>query len=95
MTEAVCIAVTWISQFQWDKIKLNTREHCLNCEATAELSPFYVCVQRAVVQMDEAREQHITKLLNSVQNDQPGPERDGRASTSGNWRTAASRGGHW
>nr|XP_046245263.1 ATP-dependent DNA/RNA helicase DHX36 isoform X2 [Scatophagus argus] len=52
---------------------------------------------RAVVQMDEAREQHITKLLNSVQNDQLGPERDGRgaiASTSGNWRTAASRGGH-
>uniref|UniRef100_A0A7N6BDQ7 ATP-dependent DNA/RNA helicase DHX36 n=1 Tax=Anabas testudineus TaxID=64144 RepID=A0A7N6BDQ7_ANATE len=40
---------------------------------------------RAVVQMDEVREQHITKLLNSVQNDQPGPERDGkdaRASTS-------------
>uniref|UniRef100_A0A7N6BDQ6 ATP-dependent DNA/RNA helicase DHX36 n=1 Tax=Anabas testudineus TaxID=64144 RepID=A0A7N6BDQ6_ANATE len=31
---------------------------------------------RAVVQMDEVREQHITKLLNSVQNDQPGPERD-------------------
>uniref|UniRef100_UPI003AAF43CF ATP-dependent DNA/RNA helicase DHX36 isoform X1 n=1 Tax=Centroberyx gerrardi TaxID=166262 RepID=UPI003AAF43CF len=49
---------------------------------------------RAVVQMDEAREQHITKLLNSVQNDQPGPERDGRdarASTSGNWRTTADR----
>uniref|UniRef100_A0A669DQ63 ATP-dependent DNA/RNA helicase DHX36 n=1 Tax=Oreochromis niloticus TaxID=8128 RepID=A0A669DQ63_ORENI len=40
---------------------------------------------RAVVQMDEAREQHITKLLNSVQNDQLGLERgcrDERASTS-------------
>ncbi|XP_044057746.1 ATP-dependent DNA/RNA helicase DHX36 [Siniperca chuatsi] len=52
---------------------------------------------RAVVQMDEAREQHITKLLNSVQNDQPGPERDGwdaRASTSGNWPTSANRSGH-
>ncbi|XP_041797362.1 ATP-dependent DNA/RNA helicase DHX36 [Chelmon rostratus] len=52
---------------------------------------------RAVVQMDEAREQHITRLLNSVQNDQPGPERDGRdarASTSGNWGTADNRGGH-
>ncbi len=64
----------------------------------AELSPFHVCVQRAVVQMDEAREQHITKLLNSVQNEQPGPERDrndARASTSGNWRTAAGRSGHW
>ncbi|XP_040901545.1 ATP-dependent DNA/RNA helicase DHX36 [Toxotes jaculatrix] len=45
---------------------------------------------RAVVQMDEAREQHITKLLNSVQNEQPGP----RASTSDNWRTDANRGGH-
>uniref|UniRef100_A0A672GRL0 RNA helicase n=1 Tax=Salarias fasciatus TaxID=181472 RepID=A0A672GRL0_SALFA len=42
---------------------------------------------RAVVQMDEAREQHIAKLLSSVQNDQPGPQRDsreGRASTSDN-----------
>uniref|UniRef100_A0A3Q3GD52 ATP-dependent DNA/RNA helicase DHX36 n=1 Tax=Labrus bergylta TaxID=56723 RepID=A0A3Q3GD52_9LABR len=42
---------------------------------------------RAVVQMDEAREQHITKLLNSVQNDQHGPRKDGsgaRASSSGN-----------
>ncbi|XP_054474283.1 ATP-dependent DNA/RNA helicase DHX36 isoform X2 [Anoplopoma fimbria] len=40
---------------------------------------------RTVVQMDEAREQHITKLLSSVQNDRPGPWRDGRearASTS-------------
>ncbi|XP_045929088.1 ATP-dependent DNA/RNA helicase DHX36 [Micropterus dolomieu] len=52
---------------------------------------------RAVVQMDEAREQHITKLLNSVQNDQPDPWRDGRdarASTSGNRSTSANRGGH-
>lgn len=55
-------------------------------------------VQRAVVQMDEAREQHITRLLNSVQNDQPGPDREGRnprASTSDNWQAAASRSGHW
>ncbi|CAN9511472.1 unnamed protein product [Ophioblennius macclurei] len=52
---------------------------------------------RAVVQMDEAREQHITKLLSSVQNDQPGPQRDsreGRASTSDNWQTSANRSGH-
>ncbi|XP_030259440.1 ATP-dependent DNA/RNA helicase DHX36 [Sparus aurata] len=52
---------------------------------------------RAVVQMDEAREQHITKLLNSVQNEQPGPARGGwdtRATTSGNWRAAANSGGH-
>ncbi|KAF3847623.1 hypothetical protein F7725_020651 [Dissostichus mawsoni] len=44
---------------------------------------------RPVVQMDAAREQHITKLLNSVQNDQPGPARDCRdagASTSDSWR---------
>ncbi|XP_047449479.1 ATP-dependent DNA/RNA helicase DHX36 [Mugil cephalus] len=50
---------------------------------------------RAVVQMDEAREQHITELLNSVQNNQPGPERDGRgarASTSSNSQTAADSG---
>ncbi|XP_072248425.1 ATP-dependent DNA/RNA helicase DHX36 [Leuresthes tenuis] len=37
---------------------------------------------RAVVQMDEAREQHITKLLNSVQNDQPGLRRDGSRRTA-------------
>ncbi|XP_026171488.1 ATP-dependent DNA/RNA helicase DHX36 [Mastacembelus armatus] len=52
---------------------------------------------RAVVQMDEAREQHITKLLNSVQNDQPGPERDFRDTkgcTSHNWQAAANRTGH-
>ncbi|XP_029283324.1 ATP-dependent DNA/RNA helicase DHX36 [Cottoperca gobio] len=52
---------------------------------------------RAVVQMDAAREQHITKLLNSVQNDQPGPARDGRdarASTSDSWRAAANSSGH-
>ncbi|KAM3615872.1 uncharacterized protein V6R79_008865 [Siganus canaliculatus] len=49
---------------------------------------------RAVVQMDEAREQHITKLLNSVQNDPSGPERIGRPSTSGNWQTTASTSGH-
>ncbi|KAM3875184.1 ATP-dependent DNA/RNA helicase DHX36 [Diretmus argenteus] len=52
---------------------------------------------RAVVQMDEAREQHITKLLNSVQNNQPRPEtgrRDAGASTSGNWHTTANKSGH-
>ncbi|GAA6225794.1 ATP-dependent RNA helicase DHX36 [Lates japonicus] len=52
---------------------------------------------RAVVQMDEAREQHITKLLNSVQSDQPSAGRDGRdgrASTSGNWQTEAKSSGH-
>ncbi|KAM7399204.1 hypothetical protein PAMP_018490 [Pampus punctatissimus] len=52
---------------------------------------------RAVVQMDEAREQQITKMLNSVQNDQSGLERDGRdsrASTSDNWHTDANRSSH-
>uniref|UniRef100_A0A665TY72 ATP-dependent DNA/RNA helicase DHX36 n=1 Tax=Echeneis naucrates TaxID=173247 RepID=A0A665TY72_ECHNA len=45
---------------------------------------------RAVVQMDEAREQHITKLLNSVQNEQSCSDRDSRkarATTSDNWQT--------
>uniref|UniRef100_A0A4W6C2E5 ATP-dependent DNA/RNA helicase DHX36 n=1 Tax=Lates calcarifer TaxID=8187 RepID=A0A4W6C2E5_LATCA len=53
---------------------------------------------RAVVQMDEAREQHITKLLNSVQSDQPSTgrdSRDGRASTSGNWQTEAKSSDNW
>lgn len=48
--------------------------------------------------MDEAREEHITKLLNSVQNDQPGPRRDSRnasASLSDNWQTDANHSGHW
>ncbi|MEQ2252288.1 hypothetical protein ILYODFUR_020227 [Ilyodon furcidens] len=52
---------------------------------------------RAVVHMDEAREEHITKLLNSVQNDQPGPMRDRRdaqSSMSDNWGTAAGSSGH-
>ncbi|XP_041849753.1 ATP-dependent DNA/RNA helicase DHX36 [Melanotaenia boesemani] len=52
---------------------------------------------RAVVQMDEAREQHITKLLNSVQSDQPGPRRDTnytRPSTSDNWSTSGHSSGH-
>ncbi|KAF0030351.1 hypothetical protein F2P81_017082 [Scophthalmus maximus] len=47
--------------------------------------------------MDEAREQHITKLLNSVQNDHARPDRDrweARPSTSDNWQTDADRGGH-
>uniref|UniRef100_A0A8C2D1B9 RNA helicase n=1 Tax=Cyprinus carpio TaxID=7962 RepID=A0A8C2D1B9_CYPCA len=38
---------------------------------------------RAVVQMDEQREQHITQLLNSVQRD---ASRDPHPSTSQNWR---------
>ncbi|XP_040032823.2 ATP-dependent DNA/RNA helicase DHX36 [Gasterosteus aculeatus] len=52
---------------------------------------------RAVVQMDEAREQHITKLLSSVQSDRPGPWRDYndiRASTSNSRPTAARSSGH-
>ncbi|CAK6963498.1 ATP-dependent DNA/RNA helicase DHX36 [Scomber scombrus] len=52
---------------------------------------------RAVVQMDEAREQQITKLLNSVQKDQPAPERDSResrSSLSDNWHSTANRSGH-
>ncbi|XP_068568251.1 ATP-dependent DNA/RNA helicase DHX36 [Cebidichthys violaceus] len=49
---------------------------------------------RAVVQMDEAREQHITKLLSSVQNDHRGSWRDGRASTSNSLQTAANSSGH-
>ncbi|XP_053279032.1 ATP-dependent DNA/RNA helicase DHX36 [Pleuronectes platessa] len=52
---------------------------------------------RPVVQMDEAREQHITKLLNSVQYDHPGQERGSRgagASTSGNRQTDADRSSH-
>ncbi|XP_008307701.1 ATP-dependent DNA/RNA helicase DHX36 [Cynoglossus semilaevis] len=43
---------------------------------------------RAVVQMDEAREQHITKLLSSVQREQPFTDRglrDSRASGSKDW----------
>ncbi|XP_015225790.1 PREDICTED: ATP-dependent RNA helicase DHX36 isoform X1 [Cyprinodon variegatus] len=52
---------------------------------------------RAVVHMDEARQEHITKLLNSVQSDQPDPgrsSRDGYSSMSDNWQTAASSSGH-
>ncbi|KAL0973520.1 hypothetical protein UPYG_G00205200 [Umbra pygmaea] len=40
---------------------------------------------RAVVQMDESREQHITNLLNTVQR---GPVCESRPSTSDNWRSA-------
>ncbi|XP_061916273.1 ATP-dependent DNA/RNA helicase DHX36 [Entelurus aequoreus] len=52
---------------------------------------------RAVVQMDEAREQNIIKLLDSVQNDQSGaqrPTRDARASASHSWRTPSNKSGH-
>uniref|UniRef100_A0A3B3WVP6 RNA helicase n=1 Tax=Poecilia mexicana TaxID=48701 RepID=A0A3B3WVP6_9TELE len=45
---------------------------------------------RAVVQMDEAREEHITKLLNSVQSDPTRDSRDAQSSASDAWRTAAS-----
>ncbi|XP_061136394.1 ATP-dependent DNA/RNA helicase DHX36 isoform X2 [Syngnathus typhle] len=52
---------------------------------------------RAVVQMDETREQHIIKLLDSVQNDQPGlgrPNSDARGSASGSWRVPSSKSSH-
>ncbi|KAG7268427.1 hypothetical protein CRUP_008977 [Coryphaenoides rupestris] len=53
---------------------------------------------RPMVQMDEAREQHITNLLNSVKTEPPGAGRDGcdiRASTSDRWRASTSSGsGH-
>lgn len=46
---------------------------------------------RAVVQMDEQREQHITQLLNSVQRD---ASRDPHPSTSQNWRVKEEPSGH-
>ncbi|XP_077104242.1 ATP-dependent DNA/RNA helicase DHX36 isoform X2 [Siphateles boraxobius] len=46
---------------------------------------------RAVVQMDESREQHITQLLNSVQRD---PGRDGHPSMSQSWRVKEEPSGH-
>uniref|UniRef100_A0A1A8QZ52 ATP-dependent DNA/RNA helicase DHX36 n=1 Tax=Nothobranchius rachovii TaxID=451742 RepID=A0A1A8QZ52_9TELE len=52
---------------------------------------------RAVVHMDEAREEHITKLLNSVKTEQSGPRRDATyasASMSGTRRTAADQSSH-
>ncbi|XP_078480061.1 ATP-dependent DNA/RNA helicase DHX36 [Lampetra planeri] len=52
---------------------------------------------RAVVQMDEAREQHIAKLLSSVQNEHPGlgrDSRDSRCSTSNNRHTEGNTSGH-
>ncbi|XP_061538269.1 ATP-dependent DNA/RNA helicase DHX36 [Phycodurus eques] len=53
---------------------------------------------RAVVQMDESREQHIIKLLDSVQNDQSGPERpSGNArdfASADNWRARSNKSGH-
>lgn len=45
---------------------------------------------RAVVQMDEAREQHITKLLNSVQNNQLESDKSSIPSTSESRHNAAS-----
>lgn len=49
---------------------------------------------RAVVQMDEAREQHITRLLNSVQNNQLEPEKNNSPSTSDSRPMATSNAGH-
>ncbi|XP_061734517.1 ATP-dependent DNA/RNA helicase DHX36 [Nerophis ophidion] len=52
---------------------------------------------RAVVQMDEAREQNIIKLLDSVQKEQSAaqpPTRDARASASHSWRTPPDRSVH-
>lgn len=49
---------------------------------------------RAVVQMDEAREQHITRLLNSVQNNQLEPEKNNSPSTSDGRHMATSNAGH-
>ncbi|XP_026143566.1 ATP-dependent DNA/RNA helicase DHX36 [Carassius auratus] len=46
---------------------------------------------RAVVQMDEQREQHITQLLNSVQRD---AGRDADPSTSQSWRVKQEPSGH-
>uniref|UniRef100_A0A671QRK0 ATP-dependent DNA/RNA helicase DHX36 n=1 Tax=Sinocyclocheilus anshuiensis TaxID=1608454 RepID=A0A671QRK0_9TELE len=46
---------------------------------------------RAVVQMDEQREQHITQLLNSVQRD---ADRDAHPSTSRSWRVKEDHGNH-
>uniref|UniRef100_A0A8C5F862 RNA helicase n=1 Tax=Gadus morhua TaxID=8049 RepID=A0A8C5F862_GADMO len=48
---------------------------------------------RPLVQMDEAREQQITNLLNSVKSEPPGASRDGcdlRATTSNSWRATPS-----
>ncbi|XP_059930953.1 ATP-dependent DNA/RNA helicase DHX36 [Gadus macrocephalus] len=50
---------------------------------------------RPLVQMDEAREQQITNLLNSVKSEPPGASRDGcdlRAATSNSWRATPSGG---
>uniref|UniRef100_A0A3B5LWD9 ATP-dependent DNA/RNA helicase DHX36 n=1 Tax=Xiphophorus couchianus TaxID=32473 RepID=A0A3B5LWD9_9TELE len=49
---------------------------------------------RAMVHMDEAREEHITKLLNSVQRDPTRDSRDAPSSVSDAWQTAASSSGH-
>ncbi|XP_051934615.1 ATP-dependent DNA/RNA helicase DHX36 [Hippocampus zosterae] len=52
---------------------------------------------RAVVQMDEAREQHIIKLLDSVQNDQSALERPNRGvggSALDGWRATPSKSSH-
>ncbi|XP_061072656.1 ATP-dependent DNA/RNA helicase DHX36 isoform X3 [Conger conger] len=49
---------------------------------------------RAVVQMDESREQHITRLLKTVQNEPYIPGRDARPSTSESWRSGSDTGGH-
>ncbi|KAJ8367818.1 hypothetical protein SKAU_G00078460 [Synaphobranchus kaupii] len=47
-----------------------------------------------VVQMDESREEHITKLLNTVQKEPYGRGRDAHPSTSESWRSGTDTGGH-
>ncbi|KAG5837022.1 hypothetical protein ANANG_G00234820 [Anguilla anguilla] len=49
---------------------------------------------RAVVQMDESREEHITRLLNTVQKEPCVPGRDAHPSTSESWRSGSKTGGH-
>ena len=60
---------------------------------------FSTSMQRPLVQMDEAREQQITNLLNSVKSEPPGASRDGcdvRAASSNSWRAAPRSGSnHW
>ncbi|KAJ8280492.1 hypothetical protein GJAV_G00055500 [Gymnothorax javanicus] len=47
-----------------------------------------------VVQMDESREEHITRLLNTVQKEPCIPARDAHPSTSESWRSGSDNGGH-
>nr|XP_023677862.1 ATP-dependent RNA helicase DHX36 [Paramormyrops kingsleyae] len=49
---------------------------------------------RAVVQMDESREQHITKLLNTVQREPSGSAKSSHDSASQSWRSAPNPNQH-